>query len=121
MKPFKKSFIDSESVLFNNNVRIDAMLKDRPAGLKFISSVQNVENLDMRFFFQKKHTSRTNKALSLKCNLQMDPRPPIRLTNNNFFNYYQELDRGINANSDFNCFWMSNILKVQPIGDRNLN
>ena len=109
MKPFHHLFITvDESFNFNNTAVGHVHLDDRPSGLRFSTSLMQDES--MCFIFQKKHQSQKNKSLSFKTNFQLKSKPPVRIFNTNYFNYYQEVESLV----DVDYVWFQNRLEINP-------
>eukprot|EP00347_Sterkiella_histriomuscorum_P002656 403367306 len=121
LQPFNKIFLDDKmfrQVGQGQNLPICGKLKlqDRKGGLKFMTQ-SNAQN-QMSFYFQKKHTSKHQRNISMKSLLRLDPDPNLKVCNENFFNYHQEIDN----NPDLDCIWFQNQLNILPQpGEQNLN
>ena len=115
MNAFEKVFIFN-TFNFNSTGRAHVILADKPAGLKFKTSLH--QDQSMCFLFQKKHTSLRDKAFSIKTRVSLDSTPPLRFVNTNYFNFAQELS----SLQEIDCLYFQNKLTLMPVnGERRDN
>ncbi len=107
MSAFNKVFI-SEGFNFNSTSRGHITLEDKPAGLKFKTSLN--QDQSMCFLFQKKHTSHRDKAFSIRTRMELDSKPPLRFVNSNYFNFAQDLS----SFDDIEALYLQNKLVLKP-------
>lgn len=108
LKPYERIFTDSFN--FSSTSRAHVTLQDKPAGLTFKTSLN--QDQSMLFLFQKRHTSKRDKAFSLKTSLSLDSRPPLRFHSISFFNFNQETS----SLSPIDHLWFQSRLKLVPEG-----
>ncbi|CDW80042.1 UNKNOWN [Stylonychia lemnae] len=117
-KPFKQTFIASNQFDQYNKNNLIMNLKDKKSGFKIVPQVTQLfdnQPLKLKFLFQKKHSSLTQKTLSMKSILKIDDPQDIALQNYNYFNYYLDVD---NPNLSFNRIFISNQFNILPDHDR---